>query len=317
MGVEPAALVAELKKLRKGRGVQSSSIEILVGPALREVCNIGPHDGPSVVRERTIERLSGLAEFLPQDLSLVVRVALALQPEVSGQFLHERIRWLALHQDRDSRTIRRRVDDGLARLAEAATQHEDGPPSGGQQDWHVQDFEAVLRLDLPAPTCYERRTIVADSDDLDTVTILYTIPRDHADPGADHEMQVDINYGARVVTRERISDSLFKYVLKLPTALRRGTRHEYGMIVRLPAGQPMRPHYVYVPERPCERFELRVRFPADRPPVHVERVSAAFHRAIDESSKQPELIHVDSVDEVRARFVDLAPRYGYGIRWSA
>jgi hypothetical protein len=317
MGVEAAALVAELKKLRKGRGVQSSSIETVVGPALRDVCGISAHDGPSVVRERTIERLGGLAEFLPPDLSLVVRVALALHPEVSGQFLHERIRWLALHQDRDARTIRRRVDDGLARLAEAATQHDDGPAGSDPQDWHVQDFEAVLRLDLPSPTCYERRTIVADSDDLDTVTILYTIPRHAADESPEHEMQVDINYGAKVVARERVSDSLFKYVLKLPTALRRGTRHEYGMIVRLPQGQPMRPHYVYVPERPCERFELRVRFPSDQAPVQVERVSAAFHRAIDESSRHPELIHVDSVDEVRARFVDLAPRYGYGIRWTA
>jgi hypothetical protein len=317
MGVEPIELVAELKKLRKGRGVQSSVIESVVGPALREVCGIGANDGPSIVRERTIERLGALAECLPPDLSLVVRVALALQAEVAGQFLHDRIRWLAQHQDRDARTIRRRVDDGLARLAEAAIQRDDVATGDDRQDWHMQDFEAVLRLDLASPTCYERRTIVADSDHLDTVTILYTIPRESGDPADAHEIQVDINYGARVISRERVSDSLFRFVLQLPAVLRRGTRHEYGMIVRLPHGQPMRPHYVYVPERPCERFELRVRFPADRAPSRVERVSAAFHRAIDESSRHPEMIHVDSVDEVRTRFVDLAPRYGYGIRWNA
>lgn len=317
MSVKPDKLVAELKKLRKGRGVQSSAIESVVGPALREVCGLGAHDGPSIVRERVIQHLNTLAGKLPPDLSLVVRVALALQPEVSGQFLHERIQWLAKRQERDARTIRRRVDDGFTRLAEAAIQRDDAPPDSGQPDWHVEEFDAVLRLDLPSPTCVERRTVVADCDGLQTATILYTIPRMPDDPGAAPDMQVEVHYGARMLSWERVSGSLFRIVLRFPSVLRRGHRHEFSMIVRLPPDQPMRPHYLYVPERPCERFTLRVRFPADRAPDQVDRVSRAFHRAIDEPGKHREPVRVDSVGEAYTTFSDLTPRYGYGLRWES
>jgi len=129
-------------------------------------------------------------------------------------------------------------------------------------------------------------------------------------------MRVDIHYGARLTSQEKVSDSIFRFVLQLPAPLPRGASHEHCIIVRLPEGQPMRPHYLYVPERPCDRFELRVRFPAGRAPADVERVSGAFHRAIDESAGNAETIPVDGVDEVLSCFVDLAPRLGYGLRWT-
>lgn len=315
MAADPAELIAELKKLRKGRGLQSPAIENVIGPALREVCGVGPGDVPAVVRERVTDRLAALTDSLPADLALVVRVALALQPDVTGQFLHERVQWLSKHQDRDTRTIRRRVDDGLTRLAEAATGPVDKLPSDHQHGWHVQQFEAVLRLDLASPTCFERRTIVADRDGLDEVTILYTIPRQPGGAATDHDMHIDIHYGARLAAQGKVSESLFKFVLSLPRVLNRGDEHEYFMIVRLPENQPMRPHYVHIPERPCERFELRVRFPNGQVPAEVERIDGAFHRSIDEISETPDMVPVDSVDEARAVFEDLAPRLGYGLRW--
>lgn len=316
MAAEPAELIAELKRLRKGRGLQSPGIENVVGPALREVCGVAASDGPAVTRERVTGRLAGLTESLPPDLALVVRVALALQSEVGGQFLHERVEWLARRQDRDTRTIRRRIDDGLARLAEVATGTTDrSTEADDQHNWHVQQFEAVLRLDMSSPTCFERRTIVADRDGLDEVTILYTIPRLPGGADTDRDMTVDIHYGARLVAQEKVSESLFRFVLKLPRWLDRGAEHEYFMIVRLPEAQPMRPHYLYVPERRCDRFELRVRFPGGRVPTEVERLDGAFHRTIDEASVDPELIPVDGVGEARVIFSDLVPRLGYGLRW--
>jgi len=316
MGVQPAVLVAELKKLRKGRGMQSPTIEQQIGPALREVCGIAAGDGPAVVRERLTERLGSLAGTLPPDLSQIVMVALGLGAEVQGQFLQERIAWLAQRRDRDVRTIRRRVDEGLARLAEAAATPRTVTVPEDEEGWHVQRFEAVLRLDMVSPTCFERRTIVADTDGVNELTILYTIPRSRGDLDRDHDMLVDIHYGARLVSRTRISDSPFRFVLRLPLALSRGASHEYGMIVRLPETQPMRPHYLYIPTRPCSRFDLRVRFPQDRAPAEVERVDGAFHREIDEPSDRPDVVSVDGVGEVLVGFRDLVPRLAYGLRWT-
>jgi hypothetical protein len=316
MAAEPAQLIAELKRLRKGRGLQSASIEGIIGPALREVCGVAAGDGPAAVRDRVTNHLAALADCLPPDLALIVRVALGLQSEVGGQFLHERVEWLARNQDRDTRTIRRRIDDGLTRLAEAATGPIERRPDDHQHGWHVQCFDAVLRLDAPTPTCFERRTIVADRDGLREITILYTIPPAAGAVTAQHGLHVEIHYGARLLSHTKISESLFRFVLALPETLDRGDEHEYCMIFRLPDDQPMRPHYLYVPERPCDRFELRVRFRHDRAPAAVERIDSAFHRSMDEATEAPELITVNGVGEALVIFEDLTPRLGYGLRWS-
>lgn len=317
MAAGTAELLLELKKLRKGRGMQSPALENMIGPELRKACGAHPDDPPGTVREQLTDRLETLADSLPSDLSTIVKVALALRPDTTGQFLHERIAWLAAQQERDIRTIRRRIDDGLAMLAEAATADRSPRHStGDEHDWHVQQFEAVLRLDLPAPTSFERRTVVADRDGLDELVILYTVPRAPADTRPNHDVQVDLHYGARLVAQERMTDSLFRFVLRLPQALRRGTSHEYFMIVRLPEAQPMRPHYLYVPERVCDRFDLRIRFPEDQVPAAVEYVRAAFHRAIDDGPPHPQLVPVDGVHEVHVQFDDLKPRLGYGLRWT-
>ncbi|HEY0640656.1 MAG TPA: hypothetical protein VGD67_23750 [Pseudonocardiaceae bacterium] len=323
MAAEAASLVAELKKLRKGRGIHAAALWSVVGPALREVCEVRTEDQPAAARKRVADRLVALSQGLPKDLAEVVRVALALEPDVHGQFLHERIQWLAQQQDRDIRTIRRRVDAGLTMLAEAAAQPVSAVPEP-PREWRVRRFETLLRLDQESPVCEEQRVIVAERDGLDTITFQYTIPRTEHQPGngdgnsggAGNRMHLDVRFGARLLERERVSCSRFRFVLGLPRPLAEGEEHTFGMTVRLPAEQPMRPHYLYVPERPCEAFELRVRFPDGRRPRRVERVDGAFHRDIDEVPGHAEAVVVDGVNEAFTSFGELVPRLGYGLRWS-
>lgn len=55
-------------------------------------------------------------------------------------------------------------------------------------------------------------------------------------------------------------DGYFENVIALPRPPRAGERHEYGLRLRIPDGQLMNSHYLHVPRRRSDHFELRIRF---------------------------------------------------------
>src|SRR5215218_5329453 len=145
-------LLEELKILRKGRGVNAARIGL--GPRLRELAAVGEADTPGTTRRKVIDTLNRLAEPLPADLALAARAALALLPSAQHPFLAERVQWLADQLRRDVRTARRRVDLGLAAMAEQAST---APApvaavrsaAADDERWYVREFRALLRLDQP------------------------------------------------------------------------------------------------------------------------------------------------------------------------
>src|SRR2546423_7989957 len=108
-----AELVRDLKALRKGRGVFASQIGGRIGEALREVCGVADNDGPATIRRKVTERLLELAAELPADLRVAVLAAFAMCPEVQLPLYQDRVNWAASRLDRDPRTVRRRIDDGI------------------------------------------------------------------------------------------------------------------------------------------------------------------------------------------------------------
>ncbi|MCC8245497.1 hypothetical protein [Saccharothrix luteola] len=121
MAVSPSLLLDELKALCRGRGVEAPGLDAHLGPALREVCGVEDEDGAEVVREKLSVWARDLAGGLPEDLQLAVVVPLGLHPDARYPFLARRVEWLADRENRDPRTIRRRVGHGLTRLVEAAS----------------------------------------------------------------------------------------------------------------------------------------------------------------------------------------------------
>jgi hypothetical protein len=307
MVVSATLLMDELKSLRKGRGVQAPGVDRQVGPALREVCGIADFDGAEVVREKLQEWVLSTTATLPTDLRLAVTIPLALHGEAQHAFLSDRVAWLAQREQRDARTIRRRIDLGLTRLVEAAVRPT-GTTFGSSADgWHVRKFEALLRVDAATPVCLERHLIVAERDDVEQVEVPVSAP------GAPDDLEVEVQLGAVLVERTRTPDGRLMLSLQLPRALRAGETHEYGLQLRLPSSA--REHYVFRPERRCDLFDLRVRFdPAHRPEV-VRRVSGAVLQ--EEVSGAEEPLAVDRVGEVGASFREPHPGLAYGLRWTA
>ena len=312
---ESAELANELKTLRKGRGLQAPRLADQVGPLLRELAGITPNENTATIREKLARRLRILADSLPDDLRQVVTIALALHPDTQHQFLQERVQFLADQQKRDVRTIRRRMDEGFELLAEMATK-----PSGSKSGrpglgWYIDRMEAILRMDKASPESFERRRITSEWDGLDVIRAAVTVPRYEHDQAELHKLDTEVYFGATMVASHQHGLHRFDYDLKLPSSLAIGEKHEYGIIQRIPDTQQMRTHYVFFPDRRCEEFELRIRFPLDGVPALIWRVQEVFHRDVDENHPTNDILTVDSAGEITLFFRNLLPGHGYGAQW--
>lgn len=195
--------------------------------------------------------------------------------------------------------------------------------AGGQPDswypdgWYVESFSALLRLGGPQVEAVEHRVIVATVDGLTELATSISVPRHPEDPGATHRIEAELLYGGSLELREQPYESYFRHVIALAEPLRKGERHEYELLLRVPPGQQMAPHYVYVPFCRSDHFELRVRFPPGRPPQAVSVLDGVPTAVIYDRSAAGETVAPDRFGEVRVEFRSLQVGRGYGVRWLA
>jgi hypothetical protein len=199
------------------------------------------------------------------------------------------------------------------RRAQAA---EDAGWAGGEiEGWFIQSYTALVRVDAVPVEVIERRTIVATAENLSEIVAAVSVPR-HPDAletptGLDSELL----YGGSLELRRQPYDSYFMNVIALPRPLRAGERHEYSLRLRIPPGQRMASHYLYIPHRRSDEFALRVRFSPERLPRTVWLLDGAPTAAIYQREPCAPALKPDRFGEVEARFEFLRPGLGYGVRW--
>jgi tetratricopeptide (TPR) repeat protein len=115
-----ARIAKELMTLRQGYGLFARRIDLLVGPALREMCNVDVTDDPGDIRWKVEVRLRDLATGLREDLRTALFGALAIHPDTRRLTYQERVRWVSRRIERDERTSRRRMDEAVNHLARLA-----------------------------------------------------------------------------------------------------------------------------------------------------------------------------------------------------
>lgn len=306
--------VRELNELRRGRGLDAADLHQRIGPCLREACEITAADQPAAARQKLVLRLTELCGRLPADLRLAALAALGLHEEAAGEFLDRRISWLASVLDRDPRTARRRIDLAFRRLDELL-----GAPPAGRDlhplaGWYVESMKARLRLDRDPPDLEEERRIVAEVDELDELVLSFSVP---AEPGSDPvpDITADVLFGGEIVEARQVSVSHAQFVMRLPSPLRLGQRHEYG-IRFAPRRTSLRPYYVMTPLRRCEEFSVRVRFDRAAPPSRVWRLNGVPGRVVDDGVDSGDALAVNRVGEVGLEFHELHQGLSYGLQWS-
>ncbi|MEV6444670.1 hypothetical protein [Amycolatopsis sp. NPDC051716] len=301
-----AELVQELKLLRKGRGLLGK-VDDRLGPVLRSACAVSDEDGMVAVRRKVTSRLTELAGHLPEDLRVVVLAAFAIGAEARQPLYQERVKWAAEKLDRDPRTVRRRADQAIDLLAELAvgtaalTQ-----PTGDR--WHTTSLTVALVLDQPRPTVLEQRRIIADEDGLRSVDLAVSLPSGRSD------LAVTVLYGGRLVDRGMEASDRWGYRLELPGPLASGEPWDLAMLFQLPSVSSLRPHMASVPRQPCDQFDLRIRFGADRP-SEICVLDGAFQRDVSDPGYRGRRLPVDQAGEVHRQFSHLTPGMAYGMRW--
>lgn len=303
-----AELVRELKSLRKGRGLYAGQIEERVGPTLRAACEVTEGDGLMVIRQKVTTRLAELAEHLPDDLRLATLAAFAINAEARLPLYQDRVLWAAVKVDRDPRTVRRRVDEAINQLAELATSAPSHPPVPAGT-WQTTELHVAVGLDRPRPEVLEQRRIVVNQEGLRELDLAVSLPAMRRD------LEVEVLYGGTLLDRGMEASDRLGFALALPKPLARGESHDFAMRFRLPTARVMRPYLVCVPKRPCELFDLRVRFGRDRMPPRVWMLHGAFQRDVSDPVCRGHQHSVDPAGEIHMRFRQLTPGLAYGARW--
>lgn len=324
MTVDGAELVRELKTLRKGRAVFVRQIGERVGPALTLVCGISADDGPAEIRTKVSERIESLAAELPEDLRDAVLAAFSIHRDARQPFYQDRVRWVAGRLGRDERTARRRIDEGIERLAELAITPAVRRGPGTQVHvprWYTEELRVALLADRAAPEAMEFRRIVADQDGLGeldlalTLTVAPGAQRDVSTAPTQDALHVDVLYGGTLVPGRQESSDRFGYSLELPRPVDRFARHEYALRYRPRPDLPAMPHYVCVLKQRCDVFDLRARFGRVNPPRRIWRLDGAFQRDLDDPILRGEPLSLDPAGELHIAFRHPTPGLAYGIRW--
>jgi hypothetical protein len=206
-----------------------------------------------------------------------------------------------------------RTDTGTLPLPESA--RGDLPPEPTGDGWFFERFSALLRLEADPVEAIEFRCVVATTDGIAELVTSLSVPRAPGDSGGDHDLESELLYGGSLERRLQPYDSFFQNVIVLPCPLRTGERHEYAIRHRIPSGQNMTSHYAHVPYRRSDRFDLRVRFGADRVPREVWALRDAPTAMIYAREPTAEILVPDRYGELEVSFEKLRPGLGYGISW--
>jgi transcriptional regulator with XRE-family HTH domain len=247
------------------------------------------------------------------------RVAMAFVRACSGDVAPWRAYWTQVRRalDRDAPDGQREsvLPPWVMRPAPGSGPIADSESGVGTDTWFIESFTALLRLDAEPIEALEQRVIVALMDGLGELATSVSVPRHPDDVGQPHGLQSELLHGGSLELRDQPFESYFRNVVVLPRPLRQGERHEYALRLCIPRDQPMAAHYVHVPLRRSDYFELRVRFDREQLPQAVWLLSGVPTAVIYERGPARERLVPDRFGEVHVSFRNLRRGLGYGVCW--
>lgn len=317
-----ADLVAELKLMRKGRGVPDPQFVERYGPALLAVLDLRQDTPVPEVRDATIELLRRLAARLPDDLTLALLVGFGVHAVAKQRFYEDRVDWLAKEVQRDKRTVKRLIDNAVEQTADLAldeVRHRAARDAVIEPSaWHCATLSTVVVLDGAAPEIIEHRRIVCHENGLDLIDLAVTLTGAPVQPGRDMagsaDLNVDVLFGGTLERTASESSRRIGLYLRLPAPLAAGDQADFMLRYRIPPNKAISPHYVAVLRYRCDHFDLRIRF-GEPQPTTAYRLLSTFQADVEDPADMGEPVPVDKAGELHLVFEDLKPGFAYGARW--
>jgi hypothetical protein len=173
----------------------------------------------------------------------------------------------------------------------------------------------LLRLEVEPVEAIDERMIVATVDGLHELDTHVSVPRHPSDQRPEHDLEVELLYGGRLERREHPHESFFRHIIALAEPLHAGEEHRYALRHRLPPGQPIAPHFVHVPLRRLDQFDVHIRFDPQRLPRIVWRLDGVAPAGVNDPHPTGQVVTPDRFGELRDRFLRLRQGHAYGLRW--
>jgi transcriptional regulator with XRE-family HTH domain len=304
-------VVADLKVLRKGRGIWSGDLGARLGLALRTACDVKDDDNVSRIRQKVAHTITRLADNLPADLKVAGLAAFGIAPGAQSPLYQDRVNWVANNSNRDPRTVRRRIDEAIEHLAQLATSSRaEAADSSARatvneiEGYRVDHVQLTLILDREFPEVFEQYSITAEKDQLAEIVASTVVPA---------ESKLQMIYGGRLVSRfDPLNNRRF---ITFPQMLRTGDNHQYTLQYRANLAEGGIGFVVYKPERQCIKFDLHVRFDHDNLPWRVSLLDGVDGRDIASRVPRGQGCNVDAAGEIHLSFRHLDNQLAYGARW--
>jgi len=313
MTFEKKDLIAELKLLRRGLGIEASDFAASIGGALRAISGVTDADGPATQRRKVRDALTRVIAELPADMGTLSKAAFGLDGAGHVRY-EERIR--STVADRELRTIRRRADMVVERIADLFMElTADGRPvSRSRHPWHTKDLQVCVMLGRSVVEVFEERVIVCETDELSEVDLSVTLtpPPGWAGSTDPENLGIDVFLGGVAQAHRQVASNRFRFLLRPSKPLTRGQQHRFGF--RLRVARAFAPHYVCTPEHPCDRFSLEVQF-GRAVPEWIWLLDAEFPLEIEDQWPARRPLTASETGSVQATFVDLVPNRSYGVGW--
>lgn len=313
MTFEKKDLIAELKLLRRGLGIEANDITACIGGALRAISGVTDDDGPAAQRRKVREALTQVIAELPADLGTLSKAAFGLDGTGHVRY-EERIRSTVV--DRELRTIRRRADVVVERIAELFMELtvDDRGASRPRHPWHTRDLQVCVMLGRSVVEVFEERVIVCEADELAEVDLSVTLtpPPGWTGSTKPEDLGIDVFSGGVAQAHRQVASNRFRFLLRPPTPLVRGQQHRFGF--RLRVARAFAPHYVCTPEHSCDRFSLEVQF-GRAVPDRIWLLDAEFPLEIEDQWLTRRPLTASASGSAQVIFVDLVPNRSYGIGW--
>lgn len=306
-------LVRELRGLRRGRGVQAVDISSRLGPRLRELCQVTDHDDDHDIRRKLTRTFTSLANCLPPDLRTCFLAAFGLPPEKGLPFYIARLEWAGTQVHREIRTVRRRVDQAIVRVAQLAVQRRDASRPGADPGWYTTDLGVSAALTPEGLEVFEFRRIIAERDGIGAISAYWTAGAGDT-PLLVDDLMIDVLHGGQLADRGLAAANRIRLRVSFPVTLNRGQVYDIALRIRTPAAWPVAAHYVHVPFQRCDRFQLDFAF-RTAPPDVVAVLDGILPGDVDDELVPHRPVVTSAENEIHAEFTDLTPYLAYGIRW--
>ncbi len=301
-----------LTALLKGRGLNRPRLRDHVRPALAEALALPPDLTDVQTRTWLREALTRAVRVLPPDLADTFLTAAGVTSQ--ARLLEERLSEAGERQQRGLRTMRRRLDDAKAGVADALTHPWQGVATAGRSpevpDWEWDEVRATL--DLTGRRYTSERTVRSTRDGLARVSEVVSLPVQAPENITLHVEALD---GGTCAGVEPVGPASWRLDLDLPRPLASGELHRYVVSIVLPPEAPVRTRLGIVPLRDTRSYTATVLLGPELRLASLRRLEGIPPGELDPEAGVP--LDVDGGAQVVSHtFTDMAAGHRYGLMWT-